>query len=313
MTHYPSDPQTYLGKILLATPSAEQCSFFTFLVNDSRSAILSAVAGSGKTTTIVEGCRLLPKGVSARFLAFNKSIADTLATQLPVSVPASTFHSAWFSSLQRHLPSRPKVDKDKVRNLFKEQCNDRKANGYKEFDLYFKFVCRLVGYAKNVGLGTSLIDNSLASWFHLISHFNLFLDSDDADEGVAVRYAQELLAASNIALKSIDFDDMLYLPLLKNISCDKTNFVFVDEAQDLNGVQRELLKRMLPKVGSDTVSRLIAVGDPHQAIYGFRGADNDSLDILQSDFSAVRLPLSVSYRCSKAVVSEAQRVLDGTW
>lgn len=306
MTNYPSDPQTFLGKVFLASPSPEQASFFTFLVNDDRSAVLSAVAGSGKTTTIVEGCRLLPKGVSARFLAFNKSIADTLATRLPATVPASTFHSAWFSSLQRHLPSRPKVDKDKVREIFKQSVNRH------DFELYFKFVCRLVGYAKSVGLGTLLVEDRPTEWQRLISHFNLFLDSDDADEAVAIRYAQETLASSNSALKSIDFDDMLYLPLLKNITCDKTNFVFVDEAQDLNGVQRELLKRMLPKP-LYTVSRLIAVGDPHQAIYGFRGADNDSLDILQNDFNAVRLPLSVSYRCSKAVVGEAQRVLDGTW
>jgi len=102
----------------------------------------------------------------------------------------------------------------------------------------------------------------------------------------------------------IDFDDMLYLPLRSKCTFDKKNYVFVDEAQDTNGVQRALLRRMLapPPHG-----RLIAVGDPSQAIYGFRGADANAMSALREEFSAVVMPLSVSYRCSRAVVAEAQK------
>lgn len=306
MVTFPNNPGAYSSLIRLAQPSPEQGQFFTFLVEDKRSAVLSAVAGSGKTTTIVEGCRLLPPGVSARFVAFNKSISLELGERLPKSVPSSTMHSAWLDPLSRSLPKRPKIDANKVRDLLKKNLDRR------EFELYFKFVTRLVGYAKNVGLGTLLCEDSHNEWRHLITHFNLFLDSDEADESTAIRLARQTLKTSNDSLAIIDFDDMLYLPLLRNITSDKTNYIFVDEAQDLNGVQRELIKRMLPTSPS-AISRLIAVGDPNQAIYGFRGADNDSLDILQSTFSAVRLPLSVSYRCSKAVVGEAQKVLNGTW
>lgn len=301
----PDDPACYSGKITLATPSVEQCNFFTFLVRDSRSAILSAVAGSGKTTTIVEGCKLVPLGVSARFLAFNKSIADTLATRLPSTISSSTFHSCGYEALRRHLPKSPKVDRDKVREILKKNLKRT------DFETYFKFVTRLVSYAKSVGIGTALLDDNTNNWFHLISHFNLYLDGD-GDESEGVRLAREVLATSNALLSSIDFDDMLYLAILRKVNFDKSNFVFVDEAQDLNAIRREVVKRLLPNP-TLTTSRLIAVGDPHQAIYGFTGADNDSLDILQREHNAVRLPLSVSYRCSQAVVREAQKVLNGTW
>lgn len=53
--------------------------------------------------------------------------------------------------------------------------------------------------------------------------------------------------------------------------------------------------------------RLIAVGDPHQAIYGFTGADHDALDLLSSTFNATTLRLTVSRRCSQSVIRLAQR------
>lgn len=287
-------------------PSPQQSKFFDFLRDNSRSAVLSAVAGSGKTTTIVEGCKHVPKGQTIRFLAFNKSIAETLKERLPLTVDASTFHSAWYAAARQNLPQSPKVDTKKLLNIFKQNLNR------KDFELYYKFSSRLVGYAKSVGLGTSIGGDimDMGEWFNLISHFGLFLGDEDADESVGIRIARDALRQSISDTKIIDFDDMLYLPLVKGYGCPKTNFVFVDEAQDLNGVQRELLKRMLPPQSGPATSRLIAVGDPHQAIYGFRGADNDSLDTLEKEWNAVRFPLSVSYRCSQAVVKEAQRVLE---
>jgi len=81
-------------------------------------------------------------------------------------------------------------------------------------------------------------------------------------------------------------------------------YALLDEAQDTNAVQRALLKSIL-----DSLGRLIAVGDPHQSIYGFRGADHEAMTLLKSGFAMEELALSVSYRCSQAVVKEAQKYL----
>jgi superfamily I DNA/RNA helicase len=55
---------------------------------------------------------------------------------------------------------------------------------------------------------------------------------------------------------------------------------------------------------------LIAVGDPAQAIYGFTGADSDSLEQIKRAFNCIEMPLTVSFRCPKAVVSFARQWAD---
>ena len=51
------------------------------------------------------------------------------------------------------------------------------------------------------------------------------------------------------------------------------------------------------------------VGDTHQAIYGFRGADVDAMDNLSGALAAAQLPLSVSYRCPRKVIELAQKIV----
>jgi DNA helicase-2/ATP-dependent DNA helicase PcrA len=52
---------------------------------------------------------------------------------------------------------------------------------------------------------------------------------------------------------------------------------------------------------------IFAVGDPAQAIYGFTGADNDALDLVRAEFNTTDLPLTVTFRCPKAVVRHVQQ------
>jgi superfamily I DNA/RNA helicase len=63
-------------------PSPYQKAVFDFVQNGSGSAIVGAVAGSGKTTTIVQAVKLIPKDQSVLMLAFNKSIAEELNTRI---------------------------------------------------------------------------------------------------------------------------------------------------------------------------------------------------------------------------------------
>jgi superfamily I DNA/RNA helicase len=100
----------------------------------------------------------------------------------------------------------------------------------------------------------------------------------------------------------VDFDDLLYLAVKDGISLPKFDFIFVDEAQDTNAIQRALLRKIMKKT-----SRIVAVGDPAQAIYGFRGADSESMNLIAEEFNAKRLPLSISYRCPSSVVTYAQQ------
>ena len=57
------------------------------------------------------------------------------------------------------------------------------------------------------------------------------------------------------------------------------------------------------------MARIVCVGDPNQAIYGFRGADPEAIAKLITLTSAVLLPLNISYRVSKAVCRAAQTIV----
>jgi DNA helicase II / ATP-dependent DNA helicase PcrA len=283
-------------------PSPEQAAIFSALASGSDNMLITAVAGSGKTTTIVEAAKThLPKAISCRFLAFNKNIQEELALRLPPTVTVTTFHSVGLKALRRVYP-KAVLDKDKSFTILKQRLSPR------EFGLMASVVSRLVSFAKNVGFGTdaaSAPEENSDSWFNLAAHFNH--DFGDNDEERVVEVAQKLLTTSSTEpVGSFDFDDMLYLPLRLRLSFDRTNYIFIDEAQDTNCVQRALLHEMLHAA---PYGRLIAVGDPSQAIYGFRGADADAIAALKREFGMVTYPLSVSYRCSKAVVKEAQKYI----
>ena len=81
--------------------------------------------------------------------------------------------------------------------------------------------------------------------------------------------------------------------------------ISVDEAQDMNPLQYEFLKVLLP-----TTPDLFLVGDPNQAIYGFNGADKtlfDTLPSLSGGAHVVSLPSN--YRCTPEIVDAAVAAL----
>jgi len=102
----------------------------------------------------------------------------------------------------------------------------------------------------------------------------------------------------------IDFDDMIWLPIALELKQPQFDRVFVDETQDLNRCQIEMTMRAVKPGG-----RICAVGDPRQAIYGFRGADSAAVDNVVRRLEAKVLPLSVCYRCCKSVIREAKEVV----
>lgn len=249
--------------------------------------IIEAVAGAGKTTTIVEAIKRVTG--SSIFLAFNKAIAEELKTR---GVNARTFHSLTYSPVLQYTGART-VTQSKLRDLVDENLPDDQAR------MYGAFICKLVGLGRQAGIGC-LIEDTEQNWSDLAEHHDLELDSEFAERATALRYAAKLLEVSAHD-RRVDFDDMLYLAVRHGITLPKFDVVFVDEAQDTNAIQRAILRKIMHEG-----SRIVAVGDPAQAIYGFRGADSNSMAILAAEFEMTALPLHVSYRCPKSVVECAQ-------
>ena len=288
------------------TPSSAQQAYYTWIEDGEGNAVLEAVAGAGKTTTLLTGLPLMTRLEERVFLgAYNSKMADELKSRVAKlelkSVYASTFHSAGFRQLKFSFKDKAlRNDGKKVQRIVDEMVQSRP-----DLMLVSPAVAGVVSMAKQRGLGALVAagnPNDNFVWEAMIEHFNLAGDlPENFRMDQLVGFARAVLKRSNADLDVIDFDDMVYLPLLLKLRMLKHQWVLIDEAQDTNPTRRALAAAMLAPGG-----RLVAVGDPHQAIFGFTGADNDSLDLIATQFNATKLPLSVSYRCPKAVVAAAR-------
>ena len=85
--------------------------------------------------------------------------------------------------------------------------------------------------------------------------------------------AFEVMRHSRAMTQVVDYDDMLWVPYVDKLPVPQFDYVFLDETQDMNAAQLYLVLEAVKAGG-----RVIAVGDPRQAIYGFRGADSGAMD-----------------------------------
>lgn len=281
--------------------SEQQEEIYRWIERGQGSAVIEAVAGSGKTTTAVEAASRVNEFLASSFVAFNKSVADQLTRRLPSHVPACTLNALGYRAWRSYVGTNVPVDGKKVFTLTRQLSEDSN----KDFQAGVR---KLVSLAKMRGIvppGTdavrALAPDTTDIWDGLIEEYGLDFGWGDREDE-AIRTARRVLTESiRAAGKSIDFDDQLYLPVIFDCDFPQNDFLFVDEAQDLNGIQCEMVEASLAPGG-----RFVGVGDGSQAIYGWRGAGR-GIEDLAARFKCARFPLTVSYRCAKAVIKEAQK------
>src|SRR5207247_5248911 len=129
-----------------------------------------------------------------------------------------------------------------------------------------------------------------------------------AREGSSEAYSRAL------AMRSwIDLDDLVALPV-RALTEDPTlaaryrnrwRWISVDEFQDVDEQQYRLLKLLAPPE-----SNLCAIGDPNQAIYGFRGADASCFERFRLDYPAAKIVrLARNYRSTGTIVTASTQVI----
>jgi uncharacterized protein (TIGR00375 family) len=122
------------------------------------------------------------------------------------------------------------------------------------------------------------------------------------------RYDEQLLSHG-----LIDFDTILQKPY--TFLCTHSEilealrrrypFIFVDEYQDINGIQHALLCLL-----AGTTGEVTAIGDPHQSIYGFRGSDVRFFESFAQDFPGAQvLALTENYRTAPNVLEAFGQVI----
>jgi len=111
----------------------------------------------------------------------------------------------------------------------------------------------------------------------------------------------------------VDFDDLIELPteLLESDASlaqtyrDRYRWVCIDEYQDIDAWQYRLVRALCPEEGN-----LCAIGDPDQAIYGFRGADVGYFQRFCDDYpGAQTVYLSRNYRSMRTIVDASAQMI----
>lgn len=260
--------------------------------------IVRARAGTGKTTTIVEGVNRAPEE-SILVTAFNKGIADTLNSKITNSrAEAKTLHGVGMRAIGRMWRGLRVAKPTSARADF---LTDKVVPSGTPYQMK-----KLVSLLHTKGREMCPTEPTPPALMKLALFFNL-----EPSEGWAPKYTVDDIATwaamAMLYAKAnppryevgIDFADMIYLPLAWDLLTKDYQLVVVDEAQDMSKAQLEIVRRVCD-------GRLCIVGDDRQAIYSFRGADTGSLDRLKKELGALELPLTTTYRCGRAIVARAK-------
>ena len=280
-------------------PSKYQQAIFDWATAGRGDALVEAVAGSGKTTTLVEMSKRIKTG-DALFVAFNVKIVKELQARLGSGFTATTINSLGNRALMKHLGKSFKgmATPNKYNRLAYTALKDM-VEPKQVYPAVVK-VESLIGYAM-----ADMSDLSDASLAEIADHFGYeypkALGVTDTHNLVRnLMKTGEAMARQGI----VNFDEQVYLPVLWGLRPVQSAFVMVDECQDLS--KAKLLLVMSARAAG---GRMCLVGDRYQSIYGFAGADARSIPNIIEKLNPTIFTLPVSYRCAKAIVMHAQEIV----
>lgn len=294
-----------LAKLLPSiTPTAEQEHILSLLENTTANLLINALAGTGKTSTLelIQNAATPP----VLCLAFNRRIADEMAKRFRTTTSVRTLnglgHRIWSAACAGKLSLDPKKCQDLLREAIRSLPKPQQGEAYDQF----WEVVSAIALAKSLGY---VPDGKFPNAKRLITQSEFFGRLDEEPSELACDLLEEVLLASIKAAYagSIDYNDQVYMPALFGGTYPRFPLVLVDEAQDLSPVNHEMLHHLRS-------SRVIAVGDPWQSIYGFRGAVQSGMQRLKERFHMTEADLSVSFRCPETIVRAAHfRVPNMKW
>ncbi len=265
-------------------------------------ALIIAGPGTGKTRTLT--CRIAnlilnrninPENILA--VTFTNKAANEMKERLTAlftdksiisKLHVCTFHSFGFSILKEYseISGRDKHfsvinEDDKKWILRKELCCDNKKIN--------KISTEITEAKQKLKPADELEDKYMAEIFN---RYEIFLKKENI----------------------FDLDDLLYhsvkifiaQPEILSYYRKKYQWILVDEYQDINFAQYQMLKNLVP----DTNFNLCVIGDPNQAIYGFRGADVKYIKKFIDDYKGASVyRLKKSYRCSEHILRASNEVI----
>ena len=281
-------------------PTEEQAAIIHAATSTSDNLMLNALAGTGKSSTLKMIDRAI-KTKPALYLVFNRRNADeaTSSGEFADTTTIRTFNSLGHRIWAAYCAGKVVLDARKTNTLFKEMVDGLTKTEAKIVWSYYQIVSDGVSKAKAIGY---VPEGIYPAAKRLATADQLTAAMDEPPDEHAQEIIDSILTESiKRAYKGlIDYNDQIYMPALFGGTFPRFPLVLVDEYQDQSPVNHQMLERLAGK------SRLIGVGDPWQNIYGFRGAKAGGMEQAVERYQMASLDLSVSFRCSQAIVEAAR-------
>lgn len=287
--------------------SEEQENIFEYVTKGLLNVSVQAVAGAGKTTTLVECVRRLPEDKKILVVAHNRLTKETLCKKLDgvKNVNIFTIHGLSWRMYTEHFGVEPKIVDDKYRIYVNKNLDEIAGEEYEALSQSKKLI-----YKTHV---FDLIDKA---------RYNLKQSAKEIKKLATKKYGMSLLSNEPETVASIlkwgsenistvDYQDMLTLPyeLGYNTKRYLSDYIFLDEAQDTSLSQQYIISRCLKRN-----TRFIYFGDRDQSINNWCGSDTEAFDHLKDKDTfgreAQEFPLTTNYRCGTEIIKFAKQYTD---
>ena len=274
--------------------------------------LIIAGPGAGKTRTLtqriawlMQSRRIYPDNILA--VTFTNKAAREMKDRLSIllknqaALPfVSTFHAFAYKLLHQEGWAEFSVIDDEERKAIIRDAMYLCSADKPKHSLTLQHIADLISTARQRIIAP---DEDISS---LTDNANQFFFSK-----VYSRY-QQMLAQE----KLLDYDDLIFHtvhileqnPDIQNHYTAKYQHILVDEYQDINEGQYRIIRALAPEN-----SELCVIGDPDQAIYGFRGADVRYFHNFTQDYPAARIiRLTRNYRSAENILESSHQVIRST-
>jgi DNA helicase II / ATP-dependent DNA helicase PcrA len=295
--------------------TAEQIEIIEYLRYNPNNVQIGAVAGSGKTTTLLWAIRDVFADKRVLVVSFTKKVAENMNKKLAKSglhlAQAMNMHRIGYRFLSG---SGYNIDVDENKMLNIAYALVTRYHKSEDAKMFMKSVdvSRVAALTRVVKI-RNITDTDVLE----IAINHGYDDSDDPTRDATIpavhEIAYEAIKLSDMMFEQegiCDFDDMIVQPLRLNLPVPRefagTQVAMIDEVQDLNEAQRALFFRTI-----NSNVQIVSAGDAFQSMFSFAGADADSYDrmmeMMNDHGPTVEKGLSVTFRCALSHVVEAKK------
>lgn len=297
--------------------------------------IVSASAGSGKTTTLVERIKHIVTNdlVEGQIIAisFTKAAAQSLHDKLLENlgeenmkrIRSGTFHSIFGQLIRQHADTLgieknfTIIDETSTHKLIEQTIaiNDELNEKFENYVLEFDDRYNKKYTSKHVNNSVSLLLNNIAPEYLLKKEFpddiideQLIMDKmlldDEHFQFIVDVFVNSLIEAKKTA--TLTYDQILFATYLlaKNNAFDdirnKIGYIIIDEFQDTNLIQYEIMKHLIR-------NNIMYIGDINQSIYEFRGAKPQIMESLSNVHKVYNM--RYNYRSYQQILNHSNNLI----